>query len=194
MQKTLKIPGPCKMNATSFGRNLSGKLNLLTLLLAVVFTAGCFSNKLQRVEDLAPNEAGAVARIRIVYNGKDVTKGSEVVFNAPTFGFPKYAYALGEEKGYVFAKLPVGRNSIDVLVHKGGIVHHNFHPDELTFQLGEGKAVYYLGDMTLDWPGIKSGAPFPPQVLTGSATTMPMLVGGKLPRSTARSSTAPAAL
>src|SRR2546427_339575 len=95
---------------------MKSKLHCAFGLILALLASGCASNKLTRLEDLSSNEAVAVAKIRVLHNGKDVTKGAAVLFNAPSSGVPKYDYAV-DENGYIFAKLPVGDDSINYILH-----------------------------------------------------------------------------
>jgi hypothetical protein len=151
------------------------KTTLGCLGLIVLFACGCASNKLTRLEDLSQNEAVAIAKFRVLHNGKDVTKGGAVLFNAPATGIPKYDYMIGED-GYVFAKLPVGENSINYILHPDRITQHRFPSPELSFHLKEGRAIYYIGDITFDWQGSGSSANWTVFVLgalAGGATGLP---------------------
>ena len=51
------------------------------MVLVGVFLAGCANNQIARLQDVPSEEAILVAKFRILYNGKDVTKGSAVIFN-----------------------------------------------------------------------------------------------------------------
>lgn len=127
----------------------------LAATLVGLFLSGCSSTKLSRLDDVTSNEAIVVAKFRILYNGQDATKGSNVIFNLYTGRkfLPKYQNIL-DESGYVVTKLPIGANSIDNLVHKSGFLMHHFPAGELSFLLTGGGVVNYLGDITIDWHGI----------------------------------------
>lgn len=128
---------------------------LLIALLVALLVSGCASTKFTGLEDVSEKEAVAVAKIRILHNGKDVTKGSTVIFNAPYTGIIRYAYKP-DEAGYIFAKLPVGNNRLNTILHPNQLTQHRFGDEELTCQLLEGKGIYYIGDITLDWRGMGS--------------------------------------
>jgi hypothetical protein len=153
-------------------------VGLLGLVLAGTFFAGCATSKLTRLDDVSANEAIAVAKFRCIYNGKDVTKGCNVIFDPmPSFGTPKYQYILGES-GYVFAKLPLGANSIRVVIHKSGLMQHHFTSEELTCQINGGGVINYIGDVTFDWNGMSSGAGVGIVALTGVAGSSALTGGG----------------
>ena len=151
---------------------LSSALGLALILVG----SGCASNKLKRLEDLSDKEAVAIAKIRVLHNGKDVTKGAAVLFDAPATGIPKYDYLVGED-GYVIAKLPVGDNSLNYILHPDRVTQHRFRDGELAFVLPEGRAIYYIGDITFHWQGTGSSANWIVTVATGGMITGP-LAGG----------------
>ena len=128
------------------------------LVLAGVCLSGCATSYLTRLDKVASDEAIAVAKFRVIYNGKDVTKGCGVIFDPfPSSGVPKYGYTL-DETGYVFARLPIGANSIHLVGLKGGTHLHTFRPKELTCQLDGGGVINYMGDVTMDWNGMGTGS------------------------------------
>jgi hypothetical protein len=129
----------------------------LFYLLIVCLASGCASSNLTDVKKVQPDEAMAVAKFRIIYNGKDVTKGCSILFNAPKTGYTKYQYIL-DETGYVFARLRTGTNRISMVLHKYS--QHSFGPQELTCDLRAGDTVNYIGDITMEWNGVGSVAGF----------------------------------
>ena len=139
---------------------------LLGLSLAVCFLSGCLAYNITQLKDVSSEEAIAVAKFRIVYNGEDVTKGSFVIFNAPDTGFVKYQFML-DETGYLFAKLPVGVNRIRFINHRSGFMQHHFGPEELTCQLSGSGVINYIGDITAEWKGKGTGSAFAITAATG---------------------------
>ena len=126
----------------------------------LLFLSGCATGRLSRLEDVSPDEAAIIARIKVKYNGEDVTKGSGIAINLPSTGAPMYKY-WADENGYIIGKAPLGINSID-LVSAGpmavGRFSHIFKSKELSFELNRGQEIFYLGDITFDWHGIEYGA------------------------------------
>jgi hypothetical protein len=126
-------------------------VNLLAMFLAGACLTGCVTKGLSRLDDVSSQEAIVVAKFRILYNGKDVTKkNSYVYFNN--------VYAKGyvlDKSGYFFANLPVGTNSIRNVNH--GLVQHHFDPSELTCLITGGGVINYIGDITFDWHGAGQG-------------------------------------
>jgi hypothetical protein len=131
--------------------------NVIIVLTCLIFICSCSTLRLTKIEDVSLNEAAAIVKINLKYNGEDVTKKSYILFNAPSFGAAKHL--IPDENGYIYAKLPLGTNSIDeiLLVIGLGNVQHRFNTGELTFQLNQAQAIYYLGDLTIDWQGVGSG-------------------------------------
>lgn len=128
-----------------------------TLLIAgVVVLSGCVGSKLSSLDGVRPNEAIVIARFRILYNGQDVTSGTNVVFNLGTVSvLPRYQYIL-EDDGLYFATLPTGQNTLDLVT--GTFIGHRFSGDQLSFDLPESGRVYFLGDITMDWHGRGRGS------------------------------------
>ena len=122
--------------------------------MAGLLLSGCVSSP--RIKDLAkvgPDKAIVVAKFRVIYNDKDITKGCNVIFNN------KQQFIL-DETGSVYAALPPGRNSIRNVIHKSGFMQHHFAIDDLTCDLVGGGVINYLGDITFNWHGMGSGSGF----------------------------------
>lgn len=135
-------------------------VRLLALFLTSLFLTGCATTKLTRLDDLSPTEGIAVVKFHILYNDKDVTKGCGVVFDPlPSFGTPKNQFGL-DDSGYVMTKLPVGQNSIRLIVHRSGLMQHRFAAGELSCQISGGGTINYLGDVTFNWNGMGTGSGF----------------------------------
>jgi len=121
---------------------------MLGLMFVVVFLTGCVSYipRLENLSSVKPEEAIVATRIRIKYNGVNSKQGVIVIDDTTQY--------ILDESGYMFAALPAGKHSITLLAHESGFLKHQFQPNELTFQLGGGGQINYLGDITLDWQGI----------------------------------------
>ena len=167
-QRCAATEGPSSPLAAG-ARGLLRAVGLWSVL--VLLLAGCSTSNLSRLDKVPPDQAIAVAKFRVLYNGKDASKGCNVIFNN------REQCPILDATGYVFAKLPVGTNSIRNLVHKSGLMQHHFPAGELACQLRGDGVINYLGDVTIVWDGMGSGAglalaAFSP--LLNSATT-----GGK---------------
>lgn len=132
---------------------------LVGLIVSVLFASGCCSYSfLNRLDNLSSNEAIVIAKIHILYNDKDVSKGSHVFFNTwDSNGVFKYQYVVGQD-GYIFARLPVGTNGIGCITQKNGYLTHNINKGELVCQLKGGGVINYLGDINVNWNGNVSGS------------------------------------
>jgi len=145
--------------------------SLWCLATALIVLPSCSVDKLARLDQVSPNEAIAVARFRVIYNGEKVTKNNYVYFNS-TYG-GEHAFKDDE---YMFFKLPAGKNNIQNVCHS--LVQHHFEPDELTFNLAGGGTINYLGDITFVWDGMNSAgatgmallSPIASMYLTGGGT------------------------
>ncbi|MBF0569299.1 MAG: hypothetical protein HQL18_00785 [Candidatus Omnitrophica bacterium] len=129
---------------------------LMGLIVVVLSVSGCAISSLTRLDNIAPSEAIAIAKIHIIYNGKDMSNRSNVLFNEWGGGFPKYQYIVGQD-GYIFARLPIGMNGMSGIVHGSGLSHF-IAQGEITCQLKGGGVVNYLGDITFNWNGKASGS------------------------------------
>jgi hypothetical protein len=124
---------------------------LSALALASLILSGCTTGNLKTLDATSSNEGIAVARIHCTYDGKDATKGCNIVFDPlPFFGVPKYQY-VPDANGYVFAKLPLGVNSIRAIVVSSGLAKHDFDSGELTCHIKGGGVINYLGEIYIDW-------------------------------------------
>lgn len=119
----------------------------------VVICSGCSIGRLSSIDDVSDHEIIAVGRAKVIYNGRDVTKGSNLVFNAPVYGFPKYQCIL-DDSGYIFTKLPREYVSLTNLVHPEGLITKTVAKDQLVVNLKHCARVCYIGDITFDWNGI----------------------------------------
>lgn len=124
---------------------------LLCFVLIGLWLPGC-ANYFPRLDNLAvekPDEALVVAKIRVIYNGEDVTKGCSVLFDS------KWSGTL-DESGYIITRLPVGKYTFSHLIHNSGLMQHRFKAEELTMQIKGGDTINYVGDITFEWKGMNS--------------------------------------
>jgi len=128
-------------------------IGVLGLVLAGAILSGCVvgvaPTKLTRLDDVSSREAITVAKFSITYNGKDVTKGCNLIFSNKS-----YHGCTLDESGYVFMKLPIGTHAIRYVVHKNGLMQRNFRSDELTCLISGEGTINYIGDISLDWHGV----------------------------------------
>jgi hypothetical protein len=153
---------------------------MLGLVLAGLFLSGCATSRLTRLDEVLPGEAVAVAKVRVIHNGKEVPRGFNVVFDCAQAGTAKGQCGV-EENGYIFARFPVGPRSIRMVVLPSGLVKHSFEADELTFQLRGGGTINYIGDITMEWRGIGNGTAVAAMVAGGvSGGFVGSILGGEL--------------
>lgn len=133
------------------------------LLLTIV--SSCGTRRFTGIENVGSGEAVAFGRIKILHNGKDVTEGANVIIDAPSTGIVRWQYQLDRD-GVIVAQLPTGNHSVTHIIVESGLSQHRFETGELSFDLPEGRKVYYLGDVTMDWRG------------AGAAASVPLMVAG----------------
>jgi hypothetical protein len=129
-------------------------MHLVALALAAfaLLNCGCKSYKLTRLDEVPSDEAVVIGKMRILHNGEDKTDGSMIYFNAPATGFPKYAAVL-DKTGYFFVRVPLGDVSMNHIILNDSFPQKHFPKGQLAFHLDEARAIYYAGDITLDWNG-----------------------------------------
>lgn len=125
---------------------------LLIVSICVLFLCGCPA-RITKIEDISPKEAAIIAKLKVLYNGEDVTKNSGIILDVPSVSIPMYKFRP-DENGYIYGRVPLGNISIRSLDILSGFGRSNlFKADELTFKLDRGQAIFYLGDITFDWKG-----------------------------------------
>jgi len=77
----------------------------LALLLSVLFLVSCAANKKLTTLETTADEAIVAGKIKVLYNGLDVTDKAVVLFNEKTGG--TYAYKP-DSTGVLITKLPLG--------------------------------------------------------------------------------------
>ena len=87
----------------------------------------------------------------------------------------------GRAIGVRFERIP-GRHSIDIVTTPSGLGQHRFNPGELSFELTKGRTIYYLGDVTMDWRGMGSGASL--ALMVAGTATAGVLGGAATSRAT----------
>jgi hypothetical protein len=136
----------------------------ISLLILAAACAGCATKPLSSLQ-VASNEAAVIGRVRIVFNGDDVTDGSLLLFNERKWG--TYTYKVPSD-GWIITKLPLGSASIariSFAKFMQGNFFYDFTPEQTGFNLGSSQNVYYMGDLVVDW----TGRGFKPSMLFGPA-------------------------
>jgi hypothetical protein len=164
------------------------KLSCIIISLLVCCCLGCGIPQVhvkdaEDLTSLSPNEAIVLAKIRILYDGNDVTQKTNVTFCNSTEASlcsSRFSYymATGVSKtGYMFARMPVGSNWLAFINFSFSSTFTFQGKDHLTFTLSKPGQVYYIGDITIDWISESTGrtvarhiSPFP--VATGGEATL----------------------
>jgi hypothetical protein len=132
---------------------------LYTALIGSILTGCATIPRLTRIDDVSSQEAIVATKVRLVYNGEDMPVFNVIFRPVPATYSQKYLYQnVPNESGYIFTKVPAGKNCIGVVIHKSGLMRHNFDPDDLTFQARGGGVINYIGDITFTWRGMSTGA------------------------------------
>lgn len=116
---------------------------IYTLVVAVIVITGCKSGRVSTTE-MKPGEAIIIARIRILNHNQDITTESTLLFNERLRG--KYA-VIPDDKGYIYAKLPVGKNHLTYLSYKN--YYKNLPPENIVVTIPEQNKLYYIGDIEI---------------------------------------------
>jgi hypothetical protein len=120
---------------------------------ALLALGGCASIGPITSVDKGPNEAIVIGRIRVFYNGEDVTKDSTIWFRSR--GSSKDFAYQPDQHGTVYTKLPVGSYHVQRVEYRSfvGTFHHEFLEQRAPFAISDHVRVNYIGDLTLDWKG-----------------------------------------
>jgi hypothetical protein len=97
-----------------------------------------------RLSDVDAGEAAIAGRLHVSYNGELSTRDCSACFNGSE------DCVLANEGGFVFHKLPVGRNAfVEVrCVRSASSYHHGFKPRYFNAPRGR---VTYIGDFFVEW-------------------------------------------
>lgn len=122
---------------------------VLALLTLMLLASGCATtSKSIDVANTSVDEGVVLGKIKIVYNGSDLTDACAISFNERESNL----FAL-ETDGLIIQKLPKGRSTIrEIFCVKFGYREARYiFSNPPTFEnLGNGK-ITYIGDMRIDW-------------------------------------------
>ncbi|MCF7918513.1 MAG: hypothetical protein K9N06_01190 [Candidatus Cloacimonetes bacterium] len=123
---------------------------LMILIAVIIMMAGCTVNR--QLTDLTTGEEEALVggRLKVLYNGEDVTERSMIYFNEIMTG--KYNYRP-DSTGYLITRLPRGECYLSRISYEN--FFYNFQVDHLDFDLNDNQKITYLGDLTINWVGPK---------------------------------------
>lgn len=127
------------------------KLSSFGLVLLILIAISCASTGHLTSTEVKPDEAIVAGKVRVLYNGKDVTSESGILFN--TLMIAKYPYKF-DESGFFVTKLPIGKNSIRRLSYRN--LHQNFNDGYAFFEITSIGKIHYIGDITFKWSGPKN--------------------------------------
>ena len=125
--------------------------------LASVVLSGCthFAT-VKKVGNIGSNEGIAYARVKIVKDGEDFSRYSNLIVDAE--GHNSYVGAYqhpGIKDGVYCVCLPVGQyHFFHIRACKGAFrseYGYDFKTNQVTFAVPEPNRAYYLGDITIDW-------------------------------------------
>ena len=138
-------------------------MRTFTALLAVLLlaTAGCTHFvAVKKIDKLHSGDALVFGKIRILRDGEEVTKDSNLVFNQAGHTGWSSARQFLTGDGILCAGLPAGDNYFFHIISAKGafrpVYRYQFQPDEATLHLPQAGIAYYIGDITIDWTPPKS--------------------------------------
>lgn len=120
------------------------------LFFLAVLLASCSSSKLMTETAIMDSESVVLSSIKIIHNGKDITKNSKIYFDENKNG--SNAYRL-DETGEMITKMAIGNHYIKMIYTPYGSV--NLPDGYASFRVGSKKA-YYLGDLEITTDGMLS--------------------------------------
>lgn len=118
--------------------------NYLLLGLMLVL-ASCSSGRLSTKDTLSESETVIIGEIRIVNDGKDMTKNAKIYFDENAKGI--FSYKLLDD-GIVMMKLPRGNHFIKYIYTPYGSV--NLPIGYANFSAPESDRAYYIGTIVID--------------------------------------------
>ena len=137
-----------------FDHLLKGRFRQGFVILSLLLLSNCVSSGRVEVFDLAADEGLVVGKLTVLYNGKDVSRETIILFNEIMFG--EYPYR-GQYDGYIITKLPQGLNHVSRISYMQNFI--NLDKTNTGFVVGERSKMTYIGDITIDWQGPKGKVP-----------------------------------
>jgi len=117
----------------------------MILILTIIITGCSVNTQLLNLEQ-TPYEAIATGKVRVYYNGEDITSDSKIAFNEPNYR-PK-SYELNHD-GIFVHRLSKGINALTQVRYKNLTLHI---PAEIArFTIPENGSLNYIGDLTVNW-------------------------------------------
>ena len=128
--------------------------SLIPILFSLLILSNCVSPGRVEVFDLSADEGLVVGRLSVLYNGKDVSRETTILFNEIWVG--EFSYR-GQGDGYIITKLPLGQNHIARIAYLQNFL--NLDKTNTGFFVSERNKMTYIGDITIDWKGPKGKIP-----------------------------------
>ena len=124
-------------------------MKILIIIISVsILLSACTANKQLTKLDIDLYNATVAGRVKIYYNGKDVTSETTILFNEYMLGIYNYN---PDSTGYLITKLPIGRCHICYLSYSS--FSFLLLSEETQIFLEDPNKIYYIGDLTLNWIG-----------------------------------------
>ena len=122
--------------------------NFLIIIGFLIVLTSCTVNK--QLVTLNTNEEEAIVggKLKVLYNGKDVTEESTILFNEIMTG--KYNYRA-DSTGFIVTKLPIGESFMSRVSYLNFFT--NLPKESTDFVLTTNDKVTYIGDLTVNWVG-----------------------------------------
>lgn len=133
---------------------LKRQIRLNIIILSLLLLSSCVSTGRVEVFDLAPDEGLVVGKLTVLYNGKDVSRETTILFNEIMWG--EFSYR-GQDDGYIVTKLPQGENHIARIAYLQNFL--NLDITNTSFMVSERTKMTYIGDIIIDWQGPKGKVP-----------------------------------
>lgn len=121
----------------------------IVFFLALIL-ASCSSNKMTPDTAVAGSEAVVLSVIKIMYDGKDITKHSKIYFDENKNGSNSYRL---DATGEMITKMAIGNHYIKMIYTPYGSVNL---PDGFASFRVEANKAYYIGDLEIKTDGLLS--------------------------------------
>lgn len=119
--------------------------NYILLCFVVVFFASCKTGKLSTQDTLSQSETVIIGEIKIMNDGKDVTKNAKIYFDENIKGTLSYKLL---EDGLIIMKLPQGNHFIKYIYTPYGSV--NLPIGYANLSVPDAGKAYYIGTIVID--------------------------------------------
>ena len=122
---------------------------IIILLLYIMVFVSCKSSRLSVTDTISEAETVIVGNIKIIKEGKDVTKNARIYFDENQKGILTYKM---KEDGRIVMKLPKGNHFIKLIYTEYGSA--NLPDGYALLTVPESNKVYYIGEIEIDGTGV----------------------------------------